>query len=58
MIEQDQQATIAGGRDPVCGMWLSERQAIRFTFGHAVLVFCGAECLELFRHHPDAYLRP
>jgi YHS domain-containing protein len=59
MIQQVQPETgmTGDGRDPVCGIRLSEQHAIRFTYGRAILLFCGAGCLEHFRQHPDAYLR-
>lgn len=53
MVEHDVRIAAAGGRDPVCGRRLTDRQAIRYTHGRVVFLFCGADCLDVFRRHPE-----
>lgn len=49
-----QSTTRVLGRDPICGMYLSEEQAVAtYQYIGRTYVFCSTECRELFAVAPE-----
>jgi YHS domain-containing protein len=48
----------SGARDPVCGMTVNRKTALRSEWNGTMYYFCGPGCKERFESDPERYLGP
>ncbi len=57
-VEDERESTVRAGTDPVCGMRVSDEDALSVEHDGQRFVFCSSGCLEKFATDPDGYAAP